>query len=186
MRRSLGLPVAVVALVVSALGQPGGGGPRGGGLPGIGAGRMGRGFLSGARFGHRRDYSPWYGSGYGDYSEPYYEEAPPPPMILPPIDEPNAAAPPLMQPKLIELSASVQKTPQQPSLPTTLVWRNGQREEIKQYTISGPFLYDYSKPRALRKIQLDDLDLDATERANQVRGVEFLIPASSSEVTVRF
>jgi len=138
----------------------------------------------GGRFGYGRNILPWYGLGYADLSEPYYEEAPPP-MLVPPADE-RVAPPAVMQPKLIELPATIQKTPSQSSLPTVLVWRNGQREEIAQYTISGAFLYDYSKPRALRQIPLDDLDLNATERANQQRGVQFLIPASPSEVTVRF
>jgi len=92
----------------------------------------------------------------------------------------------VVEPKLIEVPAAVEKTPRQPSLPTVLVWRNGQREEVQEYAISGAFLYDYSKPRASRRISLDDLDLEATERANQQRGVQFLIPASPSEVTVRF
>ena len=48
------------------------------------------------------------------------------------------------------------------TLPTVLVWRSGRREEVKQYAISGSFLYDYTKPRASRRISLDELDLDAT------------------------
>jgi hypothetical protein len=106
-------------------------------------------------------------------------------MFMPPVEE-RVAPPAVMQPKLVELPETVRKTPAQPSLPTVLVWRNGEREEIQQYTIAGAFLYDYSKPRASRKIPLDDLDLDATERANQQRGVQVLIPSSPSEVTVRF
>lgn len=181
MRIALGITVSVLALSLGAAGQPRGGGWRG--LPGTGIGLAGR---PGGRLGYGRNIWPWYGVGYADLSEPYYEEAPqPPPVFVPPVDERVAPAA-VMQPKLIELPAVVQKTPSQPSLPTVLLWRNGQRDEINQYTISGGFLYDYSKPRALRKIPLDDLDLDATERANQQRGVQFLIPASPSEVTVRF
>ncbi|MFZ3210678.1 MAG: hypothetical protein WA188_04120 [Terriglobales bacterium] len=138
---------------------------------------------------------PWYGVGYADFDEPYYdepnyEEAPQPELIVPPgvppVYERASTTAPVhgLPPKLIELPASSEKP--QPALPTVLVWRNGQREEIQQYTISGPFLYDYSKPRAARRISLDDLDLDATEHVNQQRGVQFLIPASPSEVTVRF
>ena len=84
------------------------------------------------------------------------------------------------------MPAWVEKVWPQPTPPTVLVWRSGQHEEVREYAISGAFLYDYSKPRASRRISLDDLDLDATERANQQRGVPFLIPASPSEVTVRF
>jgi len=176
----------VLALGLGAAGQPRGGGPRGRGLPGMGVGPMGRGFVSGARLGYGQRSWPWYGMGYADFDERYFEEAPLPEVIAPAVDERAKTPAPvsMMQPKLIELPAAREKP--QPTLPTVLVWRNGQREEINQYTISGSFLYDYTKPRASRRISLDDLDLDATERANQQRGVQFLIPASPSEVTVRF
>lgn len=179
MRIALGITVSVLALALGAAAQPRGGGWRG--LSGTGVGSLGR---AGGRPGYGRNVWPWYGAGYADFSQPYYEEAPPP-QVLPPIPEP-ALPPPTVQPKLIELPAVIQKAPAQPALPTVLVWRNGQQEEVKQYTISGPFLYDYTKPRAARRVALDDLDLDATERANQRRGVQFLMPSSPSEVTVQF
>ena len=177
MRVALGITVSALALTLGAAGQPRGGGWRG--LTGPVARPVGR---PGGRLGYGRNIWPWYGVGYADSSEPYYEEAPLP-QVLPPIPEPVS---PPVQPKLIELPAVVQKTPAQPALPTVLVWRNGQQEEVRQYTISGPFLYDYTKPRAARRVALDDLDLDATERANQRRGVPFLLPSSPSEVTVQF
>ena len=160
--------------------------PLSGGLPGTGIRPFGRGF-SRERFGFREGFWPWYGWGYGDFDEPYLEESPRPPVILLRDDAQARSAPAhVVEPKLIEVPATVEKTPRQPSLPTVLVWRNGQREEVKEYAISGAFLYDYSKPRASRRISLDELDLEATERANQQRGVQFLIPASPTEVTVRF
>jgi len=159
--------------------------PLTGGLPGTGIRPLGRGFSRG-RFGFREGFWPWYGWGYADFDEPYLEEGRQPPVVVL-REEPQARpAAHVVEPKLIEVPAAVEKTPRQPSLPTVLVWRNGQREEVQEYAISGAFLYDYSKPRASRRISLDDLDLEATERANQQRGVQFLIPASPSEVTVRF
>jgi len=179
-RITFGVAVSLLALVLGAAGQSRGGGLRGGGF---GVRAPGRGFSSAGRFDQRRGFWPWYGLGYADYSEPYYE-APPPQVFPPPF--PELVAPvAVVQPKLIEVPGSVDKAPQ-PTQPTVLVFRNGQREDVKEYAMSGPYLYDYTKPRAARRISVDDLDLEATERANQQRGVQFLIPTSPSEVTVRF
>jgi len=157
------------------------------GLPGARVRPVGRGFSHGSRFELRRGYGLGYGYwGYGDYGEPYVED--PQGQVIVLRDEPASKPAPahVVEPKLIEVPGSVEKTRPQPTLPTVLVWRSGQREEVKEYAISGAFLYDYSKPRASRRISLDDLDLEATEHANQQRGVQFLIPAGPSEVTVRF
>jgi hypothetical protein len=120
--------------------------------------------------------------------EPYAEEDPQPQFIV--IREEREQAPtppPVVQPKLIEIPASAQgKSNPEPTVPTVLVLRNGQQEEVKRYSVIGQFLYDYTKPPSPRRIALDDLDLDATDRANQQRGVRFLVPTSPSEVTVRF
>ena len=124
---------------------------------------------------------------YADFPEFYIAEASQPQVVvLREEREQTPAAISVVQPKLIELPASSEKPRPQVALPTVLVWRSGQREEVKQYAVNGSFLYDYTRPRAARRISLDDLDLGATEFANQQRGVQFLIPASPSEVTVRF
>lgn len=189
-RTAPAIVAGLLALGLGAAAQPRGGG-RGGipplapGLPRAGVRPIGRGFFPRARFGYRRGFWPWYGVGYADFEEPYFEE-PPRPQVNVADEERDHTPASVMQPKLIELPASVEKTPPRPALPTVLVWRNGQREEVKEYAIAGSFLYDYTKPRASRRIPLDDLDLDATASANQQRGVQFLIPAGPSEVTVRF
>jgi len=187
-RRLMAIAVSILALTVGVAGQPRGGGLGSiptlpGGLPGTGVRGMGRGFFPGGRNRFGRGFWPWYGVGYADFDEPYVEEVPQPPVIMERGRVPAPAR--LVQPKLIEVPGSVEKA-RQPIQSTVLVLRNGQREEVKEYAISGPYLYDYSKPRASRRIPLDDLDLDATERANQLRGVQLLIPASPSEVTVQF
>jgi len=159
--------------------------PLAGGLPGARVRLVGRGFSHGSRFDRRQGYGLGYW-GYGDYVEPYVEDPQAQVIVLRDEQASKPAPAHVVEPKLIEVPGSVEKTRPQPTLPTVLVWRSGQREEVREYAISGAFLYDYSKPRASRRISLDDLDLDATERANQQRGVPFLIPASPSEVTVRF
>ena len=57
--------------------------------------------------------------------------------------------------------------------PTTiLVFRDGKREETKNYAIAGQTLWIFSEQRA-RKVPLADLDLEATRAINEDRGVEF-------------
>ncbi|MGI9104601.1 MAG: hypothetical protein ACR2IF_19335 [Terriglobales bacterium] len=62
-------------------------------------------------------------------------------------------------------------------LPTIiLVFRDGRREEIRAYAISGTTLWILTEQRA-RKVPLADLDLAATADVNDERGVPFRLPA---------
>jgi len=68
--------------------------------------------------------------------------------------------------------------PQEPVVaqPTTvLVFKDGRRSEVGNYAIVGGTLFDFSGDRA-RKIQIADLDLAATQKANDAAGVEFKLP----------
>jgi hypothetical protein len=60
--------------------------------------------------------------------------------------------------------------------PTVLVYRDGQRAEIQNYAIVGQTLWVFSEQRA-SKVPLAQLDLDATQKANEERGIEFVVPA---------
>jgi hypothetical protein len=60
--------------------------------------------------------------------------------------------------------------------PTVLVYRDGQRAEIGNYAVVGQTLWIFSEDRA-KKVPLAQLDLDATRKANDDRGVEFAVPA---------
>ena len=62
-----------------------------------------------------------------------------------------------------------------PDTPTVLVYRDQHRQEISNYAIAGGTLWVLSEDSA-RKISLADLDLDATVKANEERGVEFQVP----------
>lgn len=59
--------------------------------------------------------------------------------------------------------------------PTELVFRDKRTEEIQNYAIVGQTLWVLTADRA-RKIPLSDLDIAATKKANEDRGVEFEIP----------
>ncbi|HXX01791.1 MAG TPA: hypothetical protein VEJ00_11280, partial [Candidatus Acidoferrales bacterium] len=62
--------------------------------------------------------------------------------------------------------------------PTVLVFKDGEKLEVGNYAIVGATLFDLS-PGHHRKITLADLDLDATQKLNDDRGVIFQLPASS-------
>jgi len=61
--------------------------------------------------------------------------------------------------------------------PTVLVFKDGRQLEVGNYAIVGATLIDLT-PGHSRKIAISDLDLDATRRQNENRGVTFQLPAS--------
>ena len=61
-------------------------------------------------------------------------------------------------------------------IPVVLVYRDGHEQEVKNYAIVGPTLYDLGTFVA-HKIPLAELNLKATIKANDDRGVEFSVPA---------
>jgi hypothetical protein len=62
--------------------------------------------------------------------------------------------------------------------PTVLVFRDQHKQEIKNYAIVGQTLWSFGSPRT-EKIPLADLDLAATSKANDERGLSFHVPAPS-------
>jgi hypothetical protein len=58
---------------------------------------------------------------------------------------------------------------------TVLIFRDGHRLEIRNYAIVGLDIFNFSGPGP-RRIALADLNLEATRRANDERGVDFLLP----------
>jgi hypothetical protein len=55
---------------------------------------------------------------------------------------------------------------------TVLVFRNGDRQEVKNYAVIGQTLWIFTEQRA-RKVPLSDLDLAATRAINEERGSDF-------------
>ena len=62
--------------------------------------------------------------------------------------------------------------------PTVLIFRDQHKEEIKNYAIVGQTLWNFS-PQRTQKIPLSSLDLAATEKANEDRGVDFHLPGAN-------
>lgn len=69
-----------------------------------------------------------------------------------------------------------QEVTAQPS--TVLVFRDGHQVEILNYAIVGPTLFDLTDGRT-KKVALAELDLSATVKQNDDRGVEFQVPANA-------
>ncbi len=93
------------------------------------------------------------------------EEAPPParPAATPIASRPAAAAP--------------EPAPVREQRPTILVFRDGHRLEVGNYAIVGDQLFNFSDSGP-RKIALSDLDVNATEKVNDDRGVQFRLPSA--------
>lgn len=72
-------------------------------------------------------------------------------------------------------------TPPQPesraevSSPTVLVFRDKHTQEVQNYAIVGGTLWIFSEQRAT-KLPLSWLDIEATSKANEDRGVDFQLP----------
>lgn len=65
--------------------------------------------------------------------------------------------------------------PGTPQEPTDLIFKDGHKLEVGNYAIVGDTLFDLT-PGHARKVALADLDLDATRKQNEDRGVSFQLP----------
>jgi len=58
-----------------------------------------------------------------------------------------------------------------------LVYRDGHTEEVQNYAIIGKTIWIFNESRA-RKVAISELDLPATKRDNEDRGIDFVLPSS--------
>ena len=63
----------------------------------------------------------------------------------------------------------------EPSTPTLLVFRDKHTQEVQNYAVVGGTLWIFNEQRAT-KLPLSWLDIEATTRANEDRGVDFRVP----------
>ena len=93
----------------------------------------------------------------------------------------DASQPPMMPPAVQQAAgrdsqADVQAEEPVSAQPSTvLVFKDGHQSDVLNYAIVGDTLFDFAEGRT-RKILLADLDLKATQKANDDRGVDFQIP----------
>jgi hypothetical protein len=72
----------------------------------------------------------------------------------------------------------VQTDPSAPS--TVLIFRDQHRQEIQNYAILGTTLWAFA-PQRTQRISLADLDIPATTRANDNRGLYFRVPGDEAQ-----
>ena len=100
-------------------------------------------------------------------------EQPPAGAYAPPEPRPRAqVAPPDPAPSAPEAEL-------RPNEPTVLVYRDGKKQEVTNYAIMGETLYVFDPTR--KKIAMSDLDIQATIKANDDRGLEFRMPATPAK-----
>ena len=84
---------------------------------------------------------------------------------------------PAPAPQSVATATPLEPVVSQPS--TMLVFRDGHQVELQNYAIVGDTLFDLADNRS-HKIQLADLDLAATRKANDARGVDFQVPSETA------
>jgi hypothetical protein len=62
---------------------------------------------------------------------------------------------------------------------TVLVFRDQRKQEVQNYAIVGQTLWIFS-PERTQKVPLADVDIDATQKANADRGVDFRAPGADA------
>ena len=129
-------------------------------------------------------YYGWWDYGDDSYSAASYQNYPPPDYSSAYIESDRQQAAidrlenevdRLRQEREARESQSSQGRSKSDSQPTELVFRDKHTEEIQNYAIVGQTLWVLSAQRA-RKIPLAELDIPATKKANDDRGVEFQLP----------
>jgi len=109
------------------------------------------------------EHGPWY-----------RESAAPRPAPRDPAPKSKTSAPPAPAAEPPEPVAD------QPT--TVLVFKDGHKSEVQNYAIVGETLFDFTDGRS-HKIPLADLNLPATRKANEDRGVDFQVPAKTTQVS---
>jgi hypothetical protein len=122
------------------------------------------------------DTSAGYDSGGG--GGPYLYSGPPAEQTLHiVVDTPRANREAMADdedPAPIATSRSNHAIDARPIDPTVLVFRDGHQQEVSNYAIMGQTVYVFDDHK--QKIALGDLDVPATIKANDDRGVEFQLP----------
>jgi hypothetical protein len=115
---------------------------------------------------------------------PWYREASAHPARRdpPPKAKAKTTGPPTPPetPEAVEPVETPEPVPDQPT--TVLIFKDGHKSTVQNYAIVGSTLFDFTDGRS-RKIPLADLDLPATQKANDERGVDFQIPAKTTQVS---
>ena len=101
-------------------------------------------------------------------------------MIDPMLDAPRQQEP--------SLGNAPHASPAKEMPSSVLVFRDGRREQVSDYTIADGILYAHSDYFTTgswnRKIELSSLNLAETIKSNQSQGIRFQLPSAPNEVIV--
>jgi len=128
-------------------------------------------------------YVPYVDSSYGDDvgGGPYVYSGPPEQTLHVVVDIPPARRKADMSEDEDAVQTAKSAPPAQSEIlpldETILVFRDGRRQEVTNYAVMGQTLYVFDGPK--RKIPLQELDVPATIKANDDRGVDFRLPIST-------
>jgi len=130
-------------------------------------------------------YWPYYGWDYpffddydvSAYQQPYQQPNQPVVVVDPKPGDDRYGDHSFNEQRRAPQQPQAQADPAQEQEPTVLVFRDGHKQEVKNYAIVGQMLWDFSA-KGTRKIPLADLDLDTTRKLNDDRGVDFVLPKS--------
>jgi len=95
------------------------------------------------------------------------------PGYVPPVTEPEWSSAEEESPAAPAEAAAEQSTP------TVLVFKDGHQLEVENYAIVGTTLYDLTEGHR-RKVALAELDLTATSKQNDDRGIDFHLPGGEA------
>jgi hypothetical protein len=164
-----------VNLVIGSFGRPGFGYRRG---------RYGRGWPYAGYYGY--PYYGWWGYGDDSYSSDSYQNYPAYDSNAYADNDRQQAAIDRLEAEVDRLSQerearesqgsnASQARPKSVSPPTELVFRDKHTEEVQNYAIVGQTFWILNAEKA-RRIPIAQLDIPATEKANEDRGVDFQLP----------
>lgn len=127
-----------------------------------------------------QSYGPQYGDGNGydngvangGLGNDQYDPGPPPPYDPGPDNYARSAP-----------SRPAQQPSSQVVPPTVLIFRDKHKEEVQNYAIVGQTLWNFS-PQRTEKIPLSSLDVAATTKANEDRGVDFQLPVTQGKLSL--
>jgi len=114
-------------------------------------------------------YAPQYDSSYGDYAN------------FPPSGSSASCASETevqrIQNEVEQLKAQQADRYSEPKSNTVLVYRDGHSETVENYAVSDGTVWIFNQHRT-RKVPLSQIDVPATQRDNDARGGEFIVPES--------
>jgi len=113
--------------------------------------------------------------GAGERARNDYVDDPPAAPIAKPVPGPEARVHAPDPPDDPPPAAAASPIANQPN--TVLIFKDGHKQEVSNYAIVGATLFDLTPGHRL-KIALADLDVAATEKANEDQGVDFTLPAA--------